>query len=103
MRPSPGKGLDDIAKVEFGHISIPFSASKDGTSVTLHNLKKAGVTSTAAIRSLDFYFKEKSVPVKVDVVTEKVETVAARARVVFTNLGCGSLRLTRSWLEICRP
>jgi len=70
-----GTGLADLQKVEFKGAEINFTKAKDAKSVTLLNLRAAGVTTTATVQSLDFYFKAKPTSVKVDVFTQKVQTV----------------------------
>jgi hypothetical protein len=70
-----GTGLCDLTDVKFGKISIPFVVAEGGKSATLSHLRKAGVTSNANVQSLDFYFKAKPVQVKVDIFTQKDQTV----------------------------
>jgi hypothetical protein len=70
-----GAGLADLTKIEFKGVAIPFTVAKDGKSATLLHLRKAGVTTNANLQSLDFYFKSKPVQVKVDVFTQKDQTV----------------------------
>jgi hypothetical protein len=70
-----GKGLDDLQKVTYENHEIKFAVAKGGQSVTLRGLKAAGVTSVAAVRTLQFLFKAQPVSVRIDVVDRKVETV----------------------------
>ena len=69
-----GLGLDALTKVFFKDREIQFTKSQDGKSVTLLHLRKAGVTTSTNLRSLDFYFKP--VQVKVDVFSGLVQTSA---------------------------
>lgn len=72
--------LQDLEKVLFQKAEIKFLfLDKDKKSIRLVGLKKAGVTSSAGLQSLDFIFKAKPVPVKVDVYTQAVQTVARPA------------------------
>jgi hypothetical protein len=70
-----GSSLGDLSKVMFKGISIPFTVAKDGKSVTLTHLKQLGVTSTASVQSLKFIFKAQSASVRMDVFTQKDQTV----------------------------
>jgi hypothetical protein len=69
--------LQDLDTIFFKKTEIHFSfLDTDKKSIKLVGLKKAGVTSSAGLQSLDFSFKAKPVPVKVDVYTQAVQTVA---------------------------
>jgi hypothetical protein len=70
-----GTGLGDLTKVEFKGALIPFTVAKDGKSATLTHLRRAGVTANANVQSLEFYFKAKPTQVKVDIFTQKDQTV----------------------------
>jgi hypothetical protein len=72
-----GTGLNTLIDVQFAKKSIPFIPAKDAKSpVTLLRLRKAGVTSRTSLQSLDFYFKEGPVKVKMDVFSGLVQTSA---------------------------
>jgi hypothetical protein len=67
--------FQDLEKVYFKgiEISVVF-LDKEKKSIKLVGLKEAGVTSYAGLQSLDFTFKTKPIPVKVDVFTQTVQT-----------------------------
>jgi hypothetical protein len=72
-----GTGLDKLTEVQFQGKTIPFTRAKGATSsVTLLHLRQAGVTSRASLQSLDFYFKQGPVKVKIDVFSDLVQTSA---------------------------
>jgi hypothetical protein len=71
-----GTGLSTLTEVQFEGKDVPFTKAKDGKSVTLLHLRKAGVTSRTSLQSLDFYFKQQPVKVKVDVFSGLVQTSA---------------------------
>jgi hypothetical protein len=72
-----GTGLNTLADVQFQGKSIPFTPAKDGKSpVILLHLRKAGVTNRTSLQSLDFYFKQGPVKVKMDVFSGLVQTSA---------------------------
>ncbi len=68
--------FDDLDHVSFKKTSIFYTLAKDKKSIKLVGLKRAGVTGYLGVQSLDFYFKAKPVPVKVDVFTQAVQTTA---------------------------
>jgi hypothetical protein len=72
-----GIGLNTLTDVQFHGKSIQFTKAKDAkSSVTLLHLQKAGVTSTTSLQSLDFYFKQGPVKVRMDVFSGLVQTSA---------------------------
>jgi hypothetical protein len=72
-----GTGLNTLIDVQFDKKSIPFIPAKDAKSpVTLLHLRRAGVTSRTSLQSLDFYFKQGPVKVKMDVFSGLVQTSA---------------------------
>jgi hypothetical protein len=71
-----GDDLKNIEKVAFGEHTLQFEVAKDGKSVIVRGLKKSGVTTTTDSKSIAFTFKAASTPVKVEVVSGKVETIA---------------------------
>ncbi|HEY6330089.1 MAG TPA: hypothetical protein VI756_12190 [Blastocatellia bacterium] len=68
--------IKDLTKVTFNGNPIAFEKAADGKSVTLKGLSASGVTSTATIKTLVFWFGDKQAEVKIEVVTAKLETVA---------------------------
>jgi hypothetical protein len=70
-----GSNLKELTKVQFNGANIEFTVAKDGKSATLLHLRKAGVTATARVQSLDLFLKSKPVQVKLDVFTQKEQTV----------------------------
>jgi hypothetical protein len=71
-----GTGLDLLSKVQFQGKDVPFTAAKDGKSATLLRLRKVGITGRTSLQTLDFYFKQQPVKVKMDVVSGLVQTSA---------------------------
>ena len=72
-----GMGLNTLIDVQFEKKSIQFIPAKDAKSpVTLLHLRPAGVTSRTSLQSLDFYFKQGPVKVKMDVFSGLVQTSA---------------------------
>jgi len=67
--------IKDLTKVTFNGKQIALEKDGDGKSVTLKGLSAGGVTATATIKTLIFWFGDKKVEVKIEVVTAKVETV----------------------------
>lgn len=70
-----GTGLSALNKVTFHDAVIPFTVAKDGKSAVLTHLRSKGVTSTATVQMLKFFFNATPVEVKLDVFTEKALTV----------------------------
>lgn len=72
-----GTGLDTLLDVQFQGKPIKFTPAKDAKSpVVLLHLLAAGVTSKTSLQSLDFYFKQEPVKVKMDVFSGLVQTSA---------------------------
>jgi hypothetical protein len=70
-----GDGLKDLTKVTFNDIVLPIDKGADGKSVTLKELVKKEVTTTPTTKTLVFWFNDKKVEVKLEVVNTKVENV----------------------------
>jgi hypothetical protein len=68
--------IKDLTKVTFNGSPIALIKGDDGKSVTLKGLSTSGVTATTGTKTLVFWFGDKQVEVKVEVVTAKLETVA---------------------------
>jgi hypothetical protein len=68
-----GEGLQDLTRVTFNANEVTKTVS--GRSVKLKGLFGNGVTTTSGTKTLAFWFNDRRVDVKVDVVNSKVETV----------------------------
>lgn len=71
-----GDGLKDLTKVTFNGVPVTSEKATDNKSVTLKGLSKNGVTATPTIKTLVFWFNEKKIEVKLEVVNVKVESVS---------------------------
>jgi hypothetical protein len=71
-----GEGLKDLTKVTFNDTTIIAEKAGDGSSVQLKGLVAKDVTTTPTTKTLVFWFNDKKVEVKLEVVNAKVETVA---------------------------
>ena len=70
-----GEGMKDLEKVTFNKKSVPFEIAEDGKRVRLTGLRSLGVTSTAGTQTVELLFKSNKAPVKIEVVSAKLETV----------------------------
>lgn len=71
-----GDGLKDLTKVTFNGVAVTSEKATDNKSVTLKGLSKNGVTATPTIKTLVFWFNEKKIEVKLEVVNVKVESLS---------------------------
>lgn len=69
-----GGGLKDLTKVIYDGKEIPFEPTEDG-AIRLKELNARHVTDAQTVRTLIFLIKDKKVPVKLDIVKDKIETV----------------------------
>lgn len=69
-------GLAELTGVTFKNKALTTSMANDKKSVTVSGLRAAEVTAAAGTVTLDFAFGDTKVPVKLEIVTARVETVA---------------------------
>jgi hypothetical protein len=68
--------IKDLTKVTFNGSPITAQKASDNKSVILKGLSGSGLTATPTTKTVVFWFNDKKVEVKIEVVNSKIETIA---------------------------